>query len=131
MVIFAYSNRNMIKEILLVGTGGFAGSVLRYLVSVILPGVQSGGFPWATFTVNGTGSLLIGIFLAAVGEGNLYFLLIAGFCGGFTTFSAFSSEMLILMRNGNYATAGLYAMTSLVICIAAVWLGILIGKIAR
>lgn len=118
----------MIKEILLVGTGGFAGSVLRYLVSVAM---SSCAFPWGTFTVNASGSLIIGILLASVAPGGWHLLLIAGFCGGFTTFSAFSAQMFEMVREGNYATAALYMIASVAVCMAAVWMGVMLVKWLR
>ena len=116
----------MVKEILLVGTGGFAGSALRYLVSVAMAGTQV-FLPWGTFTVNAVGSLLIGFLMSVLGQGAWYFLLVAGFCGGFTTFSAFSAELFGMIRSGNYGQAGIYIVLSIVVCVAAVWLGMLIG----
>lgn len=121
----------MIKEVLLVGMGGFVGSVLRYLVSVAMSGSVTGILPWATFTVNGVGSLLIGIFLAVAGQGSWYFLLVAGFCGGFTTFSAFSAELFAMVRGGNYGQAGIYIVASVAVCILAVWLGMTLGKLIK
>ncbi len=121
----------MINEVLLVGAGGFAGSALRYLVSVAMAGTAGGsGLPWATFTVNGAGSLLIGVVLALTGgQGGWYFLLAAGLCGGFTTFSAFSAELLAMVRDGNYGQAGLYIAASIAVCLLAVWLGFTLGKL--
>jgi CrcB protein len=121
----------MVKEVLLVGTGGFVGSALRYLVSIMMSGSAAGMLPWATFTVNGAGSLLIGLFLALMGQGSWYFLLVAGFCGGFTTFSTFSAELFAMVRNGNYGQAGIYIAASIVICVLAVWLGMTLGKMMK
>lgn len=119
----------MLKEALLVGSGGFAGSVARYFISMVMIGAKTTHFlPWGTFAVNGAGSLLIGFFLAVAGEGHWYFLLIAGFCGGFTTFSTFSSELLGMMRGAHYVQAALYIALSVVVCVAAVWMGMLIGE---
>ena len=79
------------KEILMVGLGGFAGSVCRYLISVaMLPLIPQDGIPWHTLLVNVVGSLLIGFLLAAEVQGHWHSLGVVGFCGGFTTFSTFS-----------------------------------------
>lgn len=119
----------MIKEALLVGVGGFAGSVLRYLISTVMIGASASHFmPWGTLTVNASGSMLIGVFLAAAGQGNWYFLLIAGFCGGYTTFSAFSAELLGMLRVGNNVQAAVYIAASVLICVAAVWVGMTLGQ---
>lgn len=122
----------MIKEVILVGIGGFAGSALRYLVSsaIIGTGLNS-ALPLGTFTVNTAGSLLIGVVLAltsSVGASGLYFLCAVGFCGGFTTFSTFSAEALALLRAGNFTIASLYIALSVVTCVGATWLGMIIGE---
>lgn len=116
------------KDILIVGLGGFAGSVARYLVSVaMLPLVASTGFPFATLAVNVAGSLLIGAFAAAGIPGGWYFLCVTGFCGGFTTFSTFSLEAVNLMRTGSGATALVYMLVSFVASALAVGLGFWLG----
>ena len=80
----------MIRELMAVGFGGAAGSIVRYLLSGgILAGQTLLGFPAGTFTVNAAGSLLIGILLEATSSETLGWLLIVGFCGGFTTFRPF------------------------------------------
>ena len=118
----------MLKDILLVGTGGFAGSVLRYLISAgMMSAAVRTGFPLGTFTVNAVGAFLIGAFFAVVPGGVWYTLLAAGFCGGFTTFSAFSLESLRLLRDGNYGTATLYIAGSVAVCIVFAWLGMTTG----
>ena len=78
----------MIRELFAVGLGGAAGSIVRYMLSVwLLGGHTLLGFPAGTFTVNAAGSLLIGILLETTNSAAAGWLLIAGFCGGFTTFS--------------------------------------------
>ena len=117
----------MIRELLAVGCCGAAGSIVRYLLS---GGIMSGqtllGFPAGTFTVNAAGSLLIGILLEATSSETLGWLLIVGFCGGFTTFSTFSADAVRLLRAECY-TAAAYVWLSVAVCIvfaaAGMWIG--------
>ena len=117
----------MIRELLAVGCGGAAGSIVRYLLS---GGIKEGqtllGFPAGTFTVNAAGSLLIGILLEATSSETLGWLLIVGFCGGFTTFSTFSADAVRLLRAECY-TAAAYVGLSVAVCIvfaaAGMWIG--------
>ncbi len=115
----------MIAECLIVGAGGAVGAVCRYLMSMVR---FEGDFPLMTFLTNFTGAVIIGIVVAlAAGrtamtpDAVLFFK--TGFCGGFTTFSTFSLEMLKLIEEHHFATAALYAACSLLLCIAGVWLG--------
>ena len=89
----------MIRELFAVGLGGAPGSIVRYMLSVwLLGGHTLLGFPAGTFTVNAAGSLLIGILLEITNSAAAGWLLIAGFCGGFTTFSTFSADAVRLLR---------------------------------
>ncbi len=97
--------------LLLVAAGGAAGSVLRHLVSLALAPAGS-GFPWATLLVNVLGSAAIGAAAAAGLEGQARLLVVTGFLGGFTTFSAFSLEAVMLFGR-NPALAVLYSGLSL------------------
>lgn len=119
----------MLREALLVGIGGFAGSVSRYLISGVMITLRI-PFPLSlgTFTVNAVGSLLIGILLAQLDRNGWYYLCIVGFCGGFTTFATFSSEVVQLLRNAHYLPCMLYIVASVAICVAMVWAGFLIGE---
>ena len=123
----------MIRELMTVGFGGAAGSIVRYLLSGgILAGQTLLGFPAGTFTVNAAGSLLIGILLETISSAAAGWLLVAGFCGGFTTFSTFSADAVRLLRAGNYGPAAAYIALSVVTCIAFAALGMWIrAQIAR
>ena len=117
----------MIRELLAVGCGGAAGSIVGYLLSGgIMAGQTLLGFPAGTFTVNAAGSLLIGILLEATSSETLGWLLIVGFCGGFTTFSTFSADAVRLLRAECY-TAAAYVGLSVAVCIvfaaAGMWIG--------
>jgi CrcB protein len=123
-----------VRDLLLVAGGGAAGSVLRYLVSgfaqrVLVPGAGTlATFPVGTLVVNVTGSLLIGL-LAGLAESRAVFgpevrlLLVTGFLGGYTTFSAFSLETLLLLRAGQTATAFAAVGLQVLLGVAAAWVG--------
>ncbi len=123
----------MIKSLLLIATGGAAGSIMRFLVQKWFAETTPAVFPWGTFVVNLVGCFLIGLVFAA-SERMLIFgprvrlLLITGFCGGFTTFSAFAFENLALLRMGEYGHALLYALLSVVLGVGAVFGGIVLVK---
>lgn len=117
-------------NILFVGIGGFAGAIARYLLGGwILHHTLAAKFPWSTFAVNVFGCLVIGL-LAGLAERLDWFtpsarlLLITGLLGGFTTFSAFGLETVYLLRRGEMFVAAAYAISSVLVCIAAVWLGL-------
>ena len=112
---------------LLVGLGGFVGSILRYLVSLI-PLKQESGFPVKTLAVNLIGAFLIGFIVALalkhkMVHPNLLLFLKVGVCGGFTTFSSLALEASDLLKAGATGPALLYLVLSLVLGIAAVILG--------
>jgi CrcB protein len=118
----------MIKTILLVGIGGAIGSILRYLSVWLTSKYFLGAFPLATLAINILGSLLIGLFIGILSKyypdnQPLKFLLIVGFCGGFTTFSSFASENYSLFQNGHQLLAYLYIMASILLTITAVGIG--------
>ena len=120
----------MLPLYLSVAVGGAVGSVSRFAVSAFMLARYGSLMPWGTLTVNILGSFLIGLlFFVATPEGrldlslNVRQLLIAGFCGGFTTFSSFSLETLVHLRAGDAGKAGLYVIGSVLLCLAAVWVG--------
>ena len=107
----------------LVAAGGATGSVVRYITSVLAIEWLGAAFPWGTLAVNALGSLVIGALAGADVEGQARLLLVTGFLGGFTTFSAFSLQTFVLMREGEMARAGLNVGASVVLCLVCVWLG--------
>ena len=120
------------KQILLVGLGGGIGSIFRYLTSLLTVKQISSSFPIATFFVNITGCLLIGLligyFSSSSSDNSLKLLFITGFCGGFTTFSAFAAENMVLLQNQNYFTLIAYTLASVIIGLLAVGFGMVITK---
>lgn len=121
------------KSLLLIGLGGGLGSILRFLVAHACQKYFTSLFPWGTLLVNLTGCLLIGLFLgfsmkSQAFENNFRFLLIIGFCGGYTTFSAFALENLELFNQGKYALVLLYILSSVLIGILCVAVGVYLSK---
>ena len=113
-------------DCLAVGLGGFAGSVLRYLAGR-LPLQSPEGFPYATLIINVLGSFAIGLIAAVAAkhadiDPRLVLFLRVGLCGGFTTFSTFSSETFSLLRAGSYGGAAAYVLLSVLLGVLAVFL---------
>lgn len=112
------------KNILLVGAGGFIGAVLRYLIG-LLPLGHSDGFPVKTLIINIVGAFAIGLITALAakrGSADSAFVLMlrVGVCGGFTTFSTFAFESVSLMQNGKIWTAAAYMLLSMILGCAAI-----------
>ncbi len=115
------------KSFLLVFLGGGLGSSLRYLVTIAM-NQYSKVLPFGTFTVNMLGCLLIGLILGYAQKENTLtsnqtLLLATGFCGGFTTFSAFANENLELIKNGEIFNFSVYTICSILVGVLAVFIG--------
>ncbi len=114
------------KSIIYVFVGGGLGSVARFLISNFTQKLWNiNSFPFGTFVVNITGCFIIGLLSAYFlkVDSTLKFLLITGFCGGYTTFSTFSVENYSLFQNGHYTMMFLYVILSVLIGVLAVFLG--------
>ena len=113
-------------QYLAVFIGGGLGSMCRFACAQWFP-ARVDGFPWGTFVANSLACLILGVGIALATKGWLSseqrLLLLTGFCGGFSTFSTFSVELLQLGRSGHYGTAGLYLITSLLVGLLAIGLG--------
>ena len=119
----------MLKTIILVGSGGFIGSVMRYLVQYYMEKSMMSTFPWGTLIANIAGSFIIGAVFALADKGNLLnaewrMFLTVGICGGFTTFSAFSYNNFSMLEEQLYGSLLLNVAGSIVFGIFAVYLGI-------
>lgn len=117
----------MLKEIIWIGAGSAIGGISRFALGKWMSHILPLSFPTGTFVINITGSFLIGLFLAlqeknALSASALLFLT-TGFCGGFTTFSTFSYEGFSLLKQGNTIIGFLYMAASLLMGLAAVYLG--------
>ena len=117
---------------IVIGLGGFIGSVLRYLAGKLTLAPHT-AFPLNTLLINVLGSFAIGLIaaLAARDPGlnpRLVLFVRVGLCGGFTTFSTFSLETFELLRAGHYGMAALYAVLSAALCVLAVLLAQLLVK---
>ncbi|NMA97140.1 MAG: fluoride efflux transporter CrcB [Phyllobacteriaceae bacterium] len=120
--------------ILLVGAGGALGAMARYGVSLGVGRLALGAFPYATLIVNVVGSVLMGIFIGLMArllpewQAEARLFLAVGVLGGFTTFSSFSLDTIVLMERGELAQAALYVVLSVVVCLVGLYLGLLITR---
>ena len=113
-----------------IAVGSALGGVARYWCSDVVGRFSVGLFPWGTIIVNVSGSFVIGFANALAGPGGGPLLgtsarqfVMVGICGGYTTFSAFSLQTLILAREGRWLEVGLNVVLSVVLCLLSVWLG--------
>ncbi|WP_454598660.1 fluoride efflux transporter CrcB [Qipengyuania sp. SM2507] len=120
-----------------VAIGGAFGAALRYQMGRAMTGWLGAPamslFPWATLAVNALGSLLIGLlfgWLARAGQGGdqLRLLLGVGLLGGFTTFSAFSLELVVLIERGQFTIAALYAFLSIALGVTGLFFGLTLTR---
>ena len=123
----------MLRDILFVAGGSALGGVLRLLTGRLVRTWVQTAFPWPTFLVNVLGCFAIGWIHAWAARQppfrpEVLLLLTTGICGGFTTFSAFAQENILLMRSGAYSTAVLYVTFSVLAGLLAAWAGMQTGR---
>jgi fluoride exporter len=113
-----------------IGLGSALGGMARYGLSGAMADRLGEGFPWGTVTVNIVGSFIIGFFATLTAPDGRVMVssdarqfVMVGLCGGFTTFSAFSHQTLVLAQDGQVLRAGLNVGGSVIVCLLAVWLG--------
>jgi len=121
------------KQALIVFVGGGFGSVARYFLSKWLNNLET-AIPYGTFLSNVLGSLLMGIVLGYLTKNSNFsethtLLLATGFCGGFTTFSAFAYENHLFLKNGDYLSFLPYTLGSLILSFIAIFLGLYLAKL--
>lgn len=118
---------------LAVALGGAFGAISRYWISTNVESLNSSEFPLGTFTVNVIGSLLIGVLFvffaekAVLSEAYRQFLVV-GLLGAMTTFSTFSLDTLLLFQQGHYNTALFYILSSVLVCLMAAYLGLILAR---
>ncbi len=120
----------MIISYLWVTLGGAIGSAARFWISGLIAAHSGQTFPFGTLVVNVTGSFVIGLLAAMSGPDSRFLtspafreFFMIGICGGYTTFSSFSLQTLLLAQEGEWFRAGAYALASFALCLLAVWLG--------
>lgn len=124
----------MVKSLLIVGLGGFIGSVTRYVIARYFQLTVTSVFPWSTFIVNIAGCLLIGLIYGISEKGDFLssdsrLFLTVGICGGFTTFSTFSNDAFLLVQEQEWVRFALYTSLSMFLGLLAVYVGRFIIKL--
>ncbi|MBL7852110.1 MAG: fluoride efflux transporter CrcB [Cyclobacteriaceae bacterium] len=121
------------KMLLIIGAGSFLGGIARYGLSQVIQARLLSSFPYGTLTVNVIGCFFIGMVYALTDRGNLAegwrLFLVTGILGGFTTFSAFSHETVAMLRDGQTVEALAYVAGSVIVGLAATFLGISLTKL--
>ena len=122
------------QAILLVGAGGAIGAMTRYGFASLVGRLLPMSFPLATLVINITGSVLMGVFIGLLARfmppqaAELRLFVAVGLLGGFTTFSSFSLDAIVLIERGALPQAGLYVLLSVVACLIGLYLGLLMTR---
>jgi CrcB protein len=120
-------------NVVLVAVGGAIGSVFRYLVGVWAVRLFGPSFPWGTFAVNVIGSFFIGLMVEMIARrfnasAEMRVFIVTGIIGGFTTWSSFTLDTMVLLERGAAFAAFAYLAGSLVISFAAIFAGLALGR---
>lgn len=123
----------MIKHLIIVASGGAVGACLRYLTGVYALRLMGASFPWGTLVVNVLGSFLMGLvaeyIVRKLGAGNeMRLLIMTGLLGGYTTFSAFSLDAVLMLERGAFSGAAAYIAANVIGSIAALMLGLMLAR---
>lgn len=116
-----------------IAAGAAAGGVSRFYLTLAVQHRFGDGFPWGTLLINITGSLLLGFIIRYAMATpamplELRLMLTTGFCGGYTTFSAYSYETALMLENGSYGRAAVYSIGSVVLALAATFAGFVLAR---
>lgn len=121
----------MMTSVFQVALGGALGASARYGVNLGAVRMFGPAFPWATLSVNVAGSFLMGLLVAALGRDSAWApFLLTGLLGGFTTFSTFSLDAVALWQKGQAGMAALYVGASVILSLAALVAGLVLGRVA-
>lgn len=112
----------------MLGLGASAGACVRYFLTNLIKKHVKGSFPLATFFLNVSGALVLGLVVGIKLKTLSYAILGTGFLGGYTTFSTFNTELFALLDDHNYRMALLYGILSYVIGISFAFLGFMLGQ---
>lgn len=121
------------KVLILIGSGSFIGGVLRYLITLSVQKKMLSSFPYGTLMVNVLGCLLLGLLVSVFDRkiefnSDIKLFLTIGLCGGFTTFSTFTLESFMLLKDSNYFHFFSYSLLSIIFCLLAFFLGFIAIK---
>lgn len=124
----------MVQGFVLVGAGGALGAMSRYGLSVLIGRLWPMAFPLATLLTNILGSVFMGVLIGLLArfmppqQAELRLFLAVGVLGGFTTFSSFSLDTIVLIERGDVIAAGAYVLLSVVVCLIGLYLGLLVTR---
>ena len=121
------------QQLLAIAGGGAVGAVLRFSMSSTIYRLWGREFPYGTLVVNVLGSFFMGLFFILIIQratlsAEWRSAIIIGFLGAFTTFSTFSMETLSLLESGELSRAAMNIFLSVVLCLVATWLGLILGR---
>jgi len=122
-----------VQQLLAIAVGGALGAVMRFQVSSSIYRLLGRDFPYGTLAVNVLGSFVMGLLFIIISERGMLSsewrsVIMVGFLGAFTTFSTFSIETVALMESGEFNRALLNIVLSVVVCLGATWLGLILGR---
>ena len=121
------------KALLLIFAGGGLGSVVRFLLGRWVAGLHQLNFPFGTLVVNVVACFILGVIVGMADHkqmlsGDMRVFWAVGFCGGFSTFSTFSYETLLLIQQPNVVSGLLYVVVSVSLCVGATVVGVMVGR---